>query len=82
VLWGYVHRGEALAERLNGMYAFAISDARERKLVMIRDRMGVKPLYFYPTADGVLFGSEPKAILVNPLAQRTVDVRGYASCPS
>jgi asparagine synthase (glutamine-hydrolysing) len=76
LLQGYLYWGEALADRLNGMYAFAIWDARERKLVMIRDRMGVKPLYFYPTADGVLFGSEPKAILANPLAQRTVDVAG------
>jgi asparagine synthase (glutamine-hydrolysing) len=76
LLQGYLHWGEALAERLNGMYAFAIWDARERRLVMIRDRMGVKPLYFYPTADGVLFGSEPKAILANPLAKRVVDVAG------
>ena len=56
--------------------AFAIWDARQRKLVMIRDRMGVKPLYFYRTPDGVLFGSEPKAILANPLAKRVVDVDG------
>jgi asparagine synthase (glutamine-hydrolysing) len=76
LLQGYLYWGEALADRLNGMYAFAIWDARERKLVMIRDRMGVKPLYFYPTADGVLFGSEPKAILANPLAKPAVDVAG------
>ena len=47
-----------------------------RKLVMIRDRMGIKPFYFYPTPDGVLFGSEPKAILANPLAERVVDIDG------
>jgi asparagine synthase (glutamine-hydrolysing) len=76
VLRGYLQWGEALADRLNGMYAFAIWDARERKLVMIRDRMGVKPLYFYPTPDGVLFGSEPKAIFANPLAPRAVDLDG------
>jgi asparagine synthase (glutamine-hydrolysing) len=58
------------------MYAFAIWDARDRKLVMIRDRMGIKPFYFYRTSDGVLFGSEPKAILANPLATRIVDVDG------
>jgi asparagine synthase (glutamine-hydrolysing) len=34
---------------------------------MIRDRMGIKPFYYYPTQDGVLFGSEPKAILANPI---------------
>jgi asparagine synthase (glutamine-hydrolysing) len=76
VLRGYLQWGEALADRLNGMYAFAIWDSRERKLVMIRDRMGIKPFYFYPTPDGVLFGSEPKAILANPLAKRVVDVDG------
>ncbi len=76
VLRGYLQWGEALADRLNGMYAFAIWDSRERKLVMIRDRMGVKPLYFYPTSDGVLFGSEPKAIFANPLAPRAVDLDG------
>ena len=76
VLRGYLQWGEAVAERLNGMYAFAIWDSRDRKLVMIRDRMGIKPFYFYPTSDGVLFGSEPKAILANPLAKRVVDVDG------
>jgi asparagine synthase (glutamine-hydrolysing) len=58
------------------MFAFAIWDARQQRLVMIRDRMGVKPLYFYRTPDGVLFGSEPKAILANPLAERVVDIDG------
>jgi asparagine synthase (glutamine-hydrolysing) len=76
VLHGYLEWGEALAERLNGMYAFAIWDARADKLVMIRDRMGIKPFYGYPTPDGVLFGSEPKAILANPLAERAVDLDG------
>ena len=76
VLRGYLHWGDGLADRLNGMYAFAIWDAREQKLVMIRDRMGVKPFYFYPTPHGVLFGSEPKAILANPLAKRAVDIDG------
>jgi asparagine synthase (glutamine-hydrolysing) len=76
VLRGYVRWGDALAERLNGMYAFAIWDGRARKLVMVRDRMGIKPFYFYRTPDGVLFGSEPKAILANPDARRVVDTDG------
>jgi asparagine synthase (glutamine-hydrolysing) len=76
VLRGYVEWGAAVAERLNGMYAFAIWDSRTETLVMIRDRMGIKPFYYYPTADGVLFGSEPKAILANPLANRVVDLDG------
>ncbi|WP_066956995.1 asparagine synthase (glutamine-hydrolyzing) [Streptomyces lushanensis] len=76
VLLGYLEWGEGLAEHLNGMFAFAIWDERENKLVMVRDRLGVKPFYYYPTPDGVLFGSEPKAILANPAARRTVDTAG------
>ncbi|MEY2503191.1 MAG: hypothetical protein QOI07_3525, partial [Verrucomicrobiota bacterium] len=76
VLRGYIRWGEGVAARLNGMFAFAIWDGRARKLVMIRDRMGIKPLYVCPTSDGVLFGSEPKAILANPLAPRAVDADG------
>jgi asparagine synthase (glutamine-hydrolysing) len=76
VLRAYLEWGDSLAERLNGMYAFAIWDSRENKLVMVRDRMGIKPFYYYETPDGVLFGSEPKAILANPAAERTVTLDG------
>ncbi|MGW2055222.1 asparagine synthase (glutamine-hydrolyzing) [Streptomyces sp. NPDC001840] len=76
VLLGYLEWGERLPEHLNGMFAFAIWDERENKLVMVRDRLGVKPLYYCPTPDGVLFGSEPKAILANPLARPAVDTAG------
>jgi asparagine synthase (glutamine-hydrolysing) len=76
VLRAYLEWGSSVAERLNGMYAFAIWDERDQKLVMIRDRMGIKPLYYFPTADGVLFGSEPKAILANPAVPRVVDLDG------
>ncbi|HEX5114481.1 MAG TPA: asparagine synthase (glutamine-hydrolyzing) [Pseudonocardiaceae bacterium] len=76
VLRGYLEWGAAVAERLNGMYAFAIWDSRTETLVMIRDRMGIKPFYYYPTPSGVLFGSEPKAILANPMAERVVDLDG------
>ncbi|MEU6476824.1 asparagine synthase (glutamine-hydrolyzing) [Streptomyces sp. NPDC047017] len=76
VLRGYLEWGDAVAERLNGMYAFAVWDGRHDKLVMIRDRMGIKPFYYHPTPDGVLFGSEPKAILANPLVHRRVTLDG------
>ncbi|MEY9928887.1 asparagine synthase (glutamine-hydrolyzing) [Catenulispora sp. GP43] len=76
VLRGYIEWGAAVAERLNGMYAFAIWDGRDAKLRLIRDRMGIKPLYYTPTPDGVLFGSEPKAILANPLSRRAVGIDG------
>ncbi|MFF9896192.1 asparagine synthase (glutamine-hydrolyzing) [Streptomyces longispororuber] len=76
VLRGYLQWGEAVAERLNGMYAFAVWDGPRQRLVMVRDRMGIKPFYYHPTSDGVLFGSEPKAILANPLARRRVTADG------
>ncbi|MFG2205762.1 asparagine synthase (glutamine-hydrolyzing) [Streptomyces sp. NPDC048638] len=76
VLRGYLEWGEAVAERLNGMFAFAVWDEQRQRLVMVRDRMGIKPFSYYPTPDGVLFGSEPKAILANPLAKRNVGLDG------
>ncbi|OEU98937.1 asparagine synthase [Streptomyces qinglanensis] len=76
VLRAYLEWGADLAERLNGMYAFAVWDGRSGRLTLVRDRMGVKPLYYAETADGVLFGSEPKALLANPLARRAVGADG------
>ncbi|MFD9790443.1 asparagine synthase (glutamine-hydrolyzing) [Streptomyces sp. NPDC059070] len=76
VLQAYLRWGDAFVERLNGMFAFAIWDARTEELLLVRDRMGVKPLLYYPTDDGVLFGSEPKAILAHPLAEAAVDAEG------
>ena len=76
VLRGYLQWGDQVAERLNGMFAFAIWDARTEELLLIRDRMGVKPLFYYPTPDGVLFGSEPKAILAHPEVKPCVTAEG------
>ncbi|UVS78753.1 asparagine synthase (glutamine-hydrolyzing) [Actinokineospora sp. UTMC 2448] len=76
VLRAYRQWGAAMAARLNGMYAMGIWDAGRRELLLLRDRMGVKPLYYYPLPDGVLFGSEPKAILANPRARRRLDADG------
>lgn len=76
VLRGYLQWGGAVVDRLNGMYAFAIWDGRTEQLTMVRDRLGIKPFYFSRTDDGVVFGSEPKAILANPLIGREVDLDG------
>jgi len=74
VLRGYIEWGPALAKRLNGMFAFGIWDGRTQQLILVRDRLGIKPLFYYTTPGGVLFGSEPKAILANPLAKTAVDL--------
>lgn len=76
VLRAYLQWGEGLAEHLNGMFAFAVWDVRRQELLLVRDRMGVKPLYYYETPDGVIFGSEPKAILAHPGIPRRVDADG------
>ena len=58
-------KGEALVDDLVGMYAFAIVDLREgrRELMIARDRLGIKPLYYLETAEGIAFASEAKALL-------------------
>ncbi|GAB2742525.1 asparagine synthase (glutamine-hydrolyzing) [Kitasatospora kifunensis] len=76
VLHAYLQWGPGFAERLNGMFAFAIWDARTEELLLVRDRMGVKPLYYYRLGDGVLFGSEPKAILAHPSVDPVVGLEG------
>lgn len=78
VLHAYLEWGEDFTRRLNGMYAFALWDPRTEELLLVRDRMGIKPLYYWPTSDGVLFGSEPKAILAHPAVRPAVDAEGLA----
>ncbi|MFC4947812.1 asparagine synthase (glutamine-hydrolyzing) [Pseudonocardia sp. GCM10023141] len=73
--WGRRDPRDAVRE-LNGMFAYALWDTSTRELVLVRDRLGIKPLYYYPTPHGVLFGSEPKAILANAAAERVVDADG------
>lgn len=77
VLKAYIEWGENLVSKLNGMFAFAIWDARREELFLFRDRMGVKPLYYYETKDGVIFGSELKVLLANPLVPRKIKADGF-----
>ncbi|TDQ00445.1 asparagine synthase (glutamine-hydrolyzing) [Labedaea rhizosphaerae] len=76
VLHAYLQWGTAFVDHLNGMYAFAIWDARTQELLLVRDRMGVKPLYYADTREGVVFGSEMKAILASGLVPPVVDLDG------
>jgi asparagine synthase (glutamine-hydrolysing) len=61
----YEERGEALVDELVGMYAFAILDLRKGRgeFLLVRDRLGIKPLYHLLTTEGLAFASEPKALL-------------------
>ncbi|MFF5211995.1 asparagine synthase (glutamine-hydrolyzing) [Streptosporangium sp. NPDC000396] len=76
LLHAYLEWGERCPEHLDGMFAFALWDARIERLLLVRDRLGVKPLFYHPTETGVVFGSEPKAILAHPLVEAVVDADG------
>ena len=67
--WGL----EDALRRFVGMFAFALWDKRERTLHLVRDRVGVKPLYYAFAGDAVLFGSELKAIAAHPLFRAEID---------
>jgi asparagine synthase (glutamine-hydrolysing) len=78
----YERDGLAMLEQLNGIFAFAIHDAREAgrptgvergALFLARDQLGVKPLYYAETQAGFLFGSEIKALICDPGLSRTID---------
>src|SRR5207302_334145 len=69
----YEEDGDALVERLRGMFAFALWDRPRRRLVLARDRLGIKPLYWYRDGEQLLFGSELKALLAHPHLPRRVE---------
>ncbi|UNZ19949.1 asparagine synthase (glutamine-hydrolyzing) [Streptomyces sp. 891-h] len=78
VLRAYLEWGPECVRRLDGMFAFAVWDPRSRQLLLARDRLGIKPLYYARTAHGLLFGSEPKALLAHPSLECVVDAEGLA----
>ena len=73
VLNAWAEWGADCVTRFNGMFAFAIWDKREQSLFLVRDRYGIKPLYYACWGATFLFGSEQKAILAHPAARRELD---------
>src|SRR5918999_5275547 len=69
IVHAYEQWGDACVEHLRGMFAFAIWDAPKRRLLLARDRLGVKPLYWAMADDRLLLGSEIKAILASGLVR-------------
>jgi asparagine synthase (glutamine-hydrolysing) len=75
----YEELGERLVERLRGMFAFAIWDARKRHLLLARDRVGKKPLFIARRGSKLWFASEMMAMLQDPEVARTPDPRAITS---
>jgi len=79
IVHAYEEYGDSFVDHLRGMFAFALWDHPRRRLVLVRDRLGIKPLY-YGVHDGTLrFASEAKAILMDPLVERRLDDTHLAS---
>ena len=78
LLTAYMEWGPACTEKLNGIFAFGVWDEENQELFLARDRIGVKPLFYSVRRSGLLFGSEIKALLANPLIKPEVDAEGLA----
>jgi asparagine synthase (glutamine-hydrolysing) len=79
IMHAYEEWGESCVERLRGMFAFAIWDAKRRRLVLARDRLGKKPLYYAVRDDGtVIFGSELKALAAFPGLRLNIDLEALS----
>lgn len=70
--------GENCVQRLRGMFAFAVWDARRKLLLLGRDRLGIKPLYYAEISEGLIFASELKALLTYPQISRDLDPEAVA----
>jgi len=79
IINGWHAWGPKIFPRLRGMFALAIWDQRSQRLILARDRLGKKPLYYAPTATAFLFGSEIKAVLAWPGWSRAADLAAIDS---
>ncbi|MFE6848842.1 asparagine synthase (glutamine-hydrolyzing) [Streptomyces sp. NPDC057686] len=77
VLLGYLHWGESCFERLRGMFSIAIWDGRTQELLLARDRLGIKPLYYVQLKWGVIFASEPKSLFASGAIGPEIDLDGF-----
>lgn len=85
---GYEQWGEAMLDRLNGQFAFAIHDRRTESVLLARDRFGILPLFYAERAGDLWFASEVKALFASGEVERALDPRGldevftfWAACP-
>ena len=78
IVHAYEEWGVDCLQKFNGMFSFALWDGKRKNLWLVRDRLGIKPLFYCQLPQAVLFGSEIKAILEYPLVKRQVDLQALA----
>ncbi len=78
LLAAYANWGPACVDHLNGMFAFALYDRHSHELMLGRDRLGQKPLYYYQDSERIVFASELKAILRDPMVPREIEPTAVA----
>lgn len=77
ILYAYIHYGIDFVNRLNGIFAFAIWDEELERVVLYRDRVGVKPLFYTVMDDTLVFGSEIKVLFRFPGIKPELDINGF-----
>ena len=73
IVHAYEEYGDDCVEHFNGMFAFAVWDEPRQRLLIMRDRLGIKPLFYWANREALIFGSEIKAILAHPMVDRALD---------
>lgn len=76
ILYAFIHYGPDFVDKLNGIFAFAIWDQTTETLYLYRDRVGIKPLFYYQKDAYLIFASEPKAIFCHPAATPQLQLEG------
>ena len=74
IVHAYEEYGDACVKHFNGMFAIALWDARKRKLFLARDRVGIKPLYYWADHSKLVFASELKALILHPDVPRQINL--------
>jgi len=78
IIHGFEQWGKEVLNKLKGMFAFALWNEKEKKLFLVRDRFGIKPLYYYQSNQSFIFASEIKGIVANPEVEREIDFSSMA----
>jgi asparagine synthase (glutamine-hydrolysing) len=75
ILYGFAEFGQEIFNRLNGIFALAIFDRDKNEIVLARDQLGVKPLYYYAKDNHFIFASELKALLASGVVDKSIDLK-------